>query len=468
MVYSQTVHGIYFMLEITPVRKNKVNLADYNCRQDIENRMILADSSPFDLEVFEEILFSPLKISLKKLVRNMGCKEEVLLPILKKLSKIGLLSIEEDTILIDKEMRKYFEFQITRFSPDFKPDMEFLQGILRKVPIHLLPTWFSIPRTSNNIFESIVEKYFLTPQVFQRYLQELHFADPVVNSIMTDLFSAPDLTLYSSDVIEKYNLTRPGFEEILLLLEFHFIGYLSYRKEEDHWLEVITPFYEWHQYLRFLKETEAPILEEKAVRQIGDSDFFFIQTMSEILTHLCKAPLPLNGSKPANPNTKEAIRSRALQKLLLIKLASSKDGMVYPSDHAQDWLSKSLEDRALYLYRHAANEILTMSLPAEVATERNIREAEKSIRRVLHKKWIRFDEFLKGVLIALSETSVISLKRIGKHYKYVLPVYSEDEQKLIQAVIFEWLFETGMVAIGVSEGKNCFRVTPFGRFCFED
>jgi hypothetical protein len=60
------------------------------------------------------------------------------------------------------------------------------------------------------------------------------------------------------------------------------------------------------------------------------------------------------------------------------------------------------------------------------------------------------------------------LKKTGKHWRYTLPVYSEDEKNLIKATIFEWLFETGVVATGTCLGRDCFCVTPFGRFFFED
>ncbi len=491
MVYSQDVQETYPMLELTPVRKNKVNLADYNCQQDIENRMLLADSSPFDLEVFEEILFSPLKISIKKLARNMGCREDALTVLLEKLSRTGLLVIQGDAILIDKEMRKYFEFQIARFDPAFKPDMEFLQGLLRKVPIHFLPIWYSIPRTSNNIFESIVEKYLLTPQIFQRYLSDLHFADPVINSIVSDLFSAPDFKLYSSDVIGKYNLARRDFEEILLLLEFNFIGCLSYQKEGDHWIEVISPFHEWHQYLRFLKTTESPILKSASVQRVRKSDFAFIEDMSALLALSLKKPIPIESWDEESPlplktvsdlalhcslpidsrqrlQNAQAYLTQVLRKLILVQLARSADRKIYPLDSARDWLDKPLENRALHLYRHVMNRILTISLPSQITTERNIREAEKSIRRLLHGGWVLFDDFLKGVYVSLSEESVVMLKRMGKQYKYALPAYGENEKKLLKATIFELLFETGVVATGVSQGQDCFSVTPFGRFCFED
>lgn len=240
------------MLETSQVRKNKVNLTDYNCELDITNRMLMADFSTFDVEVLEELLYSPLKTSVKKLCRSLSCTEEEIIPVLTKLSKTHLLSFQEDTILIDKESRKYFEFQIERFHPDFKPDMEFLQALLRKVPIQLLPTWYCVPRTSNNIFESLVEKYLLTPQIFQRYLADLHFADPLVQRVIQEVFHSPHLRISSSDLIAKYNLTRRHFEEITLQLEFNFVCCLTYEKVDDHWVEYVAPFYEWQQYLLFL------------------------------------------------------------------------------------------------------------------------------------------------------------------------------------------------------------------------
>ena len=260
------------MLELNLLRKNKINLSDYNSQQDIENRTLISDFSPTDLKVLEEILFSTLKISLKKLIRSLQISEQELLPILHKLAKGNLLTLQDDAITVDKEIRKGFEFQIQRFNADFKPDMEFLQGLLRKVPIHLLPIWYAIPRSSNNIFESIVEKYLLTPQIYQRYLNELNFhecLDPSIaqtaKGIMTDLFKSSDFTLSSTDVIAKYNLTRSSFDEVMLLLEFYFVCTVHYVKEEDHWLEVITPFYEWHQYLRFVQATKAPHIESSKI-----------------------------------------------------------------------------------------------------------------------------------------------------------------------------------------------------------
>lgn len=437
------------MLELSPARKNKVHLADYPCQQDIENRILMSDFSALDIEVLGEILYSPLKISLKKLARNMGCDEDALSASLKKLSATGLLSLTEDVILVDKEKRKYFEFEIQRFDPQFKPDMEFLQGLLKKVPIHVLPTWYSIPRTSNNIFESILEKYLLTPHIFQRYLMELNLGDPTLNAIIQEVHSAPDFKVSSSDLIAKYNLKRRDFEEMILILEFNFACCLTYEKADDHWLEFVTPFHEWREYLRFFKETE-PTPVHSPVERAKEGDFALLDEMSALLSKARKKAVSIE-------------KTPLVEKLILRKLAEYNEGKLKATEAGEGWLDLSLENRALYLYRHPQSQILSVSIG-----ERYVREAEKSIKRVLHGKWVYFDDFLKGVLVPLNEQSVVMLKRVGKHWKYTLPIYGDGEKALLKATIFEWLYELGMVAIGTYQGKECFCVTHFGRFFFDD
>ncbi|MFS8563054.1 MAG: hypothetical protein LVR00_01455 [Rhabdochlamydiaceae bacterium] len=143
----------------------------------------------------EEVLFSSLTVSVEKISKNIDENEENVLASLGKLVEAGLLKSENGLFIVDKEMRKYFESQAPKFENDFKPDMEFLQGLLRKVPIHVLPSWYAIPRLSNNIFNSIVEKYLVTPTTFQRYLMEINFGDASLSAIAQDVLGPPTCRL---------------------------------------------------------------------------------------------------------------------------------------------------------------------------------------------------------------------------------------------------------------------------------
>lgn len=286
------------MVELAAHRKNKICLSDYNYVKDIENRLIMSQFSTLDLSVLEEILYSSLNIPVRKLTKNLEIDDKTLRPILEKFSKMGLLKLSGDTIEVDKEMRKYYETQALKFDEDFTPGMDYLQSLLRKLPIHVLPSWYQIPRTSDNIFDSLIEKHLLTPHIYQRYLSELNFTDPTLTSIMNDVFNSPDLQLFAHDLIEKYDLSKEQFEEYMLLLEFHFVCCLGYTKINDQWKEIVTPFHEWREYVLFIRETEVePIKNVKDVVSKRPSDFSFIQDMELLLKMAKKQPTPLQKTK---------------------------------------------------------------------------------------------------------------------------------------------------------------------------
>ena len=234
-------------------RKNKITLSDYNYRQDIENRLFMADLSILEVDVLRGIMNGSLKTTLASLTDNLNITQKSLKPILEKLATSRLFKVQGDTIVVDKEMRKYYESQIIKFDDDFHPDLEYVQGLLNKVPIHALPLWFAIPRSSDNIFQSIMQKFLITPKTYERYLQDLNFEDPILIAIIKEIFSSPDYKVNSSTLIEKFNLSREQFEEYMLFLEFNLVSCISYSKTKDLWEEVVTPFHEWREYLLFIK-----------------------------------------------------------------------------------------------------------------------------------------------------------------------------------------------------------------------
>ncbi len=436
------------MHELAQSRKNKICLEDYNFKHDIENRLAMAEFSTLDLEVLEEILYSSIKVPIRKLAKTLDLEDEEILPILEKLNKTGLFSIHDDSIQIDKDMRKYFEAQVIKFDPDFKPGMQFLQHLLKKVPISILPVWYSIPRTSNNIFDSIVEKYLLSPQIFYRYLGELNFADPILTAIMHDVYEAPDFVVYAEDIIKKYGISKETFEEHVLNLEFNFVCCLCYQKIKDQWKEIVTPFHEWKEYLTFLSTTDAkPIASPQQIVRKRPHDYSFIQDMTSLLQLTKKQPITvahdkehrlsftpeilnllsekIPGFQNADPSFLKYLHS-LIAKARLLKLADVIDGRLYALEGASDLFDMRLESRALFLYRHPLNHLTSFHLPAQLCTERHVREAEKSIIRVLNSGWIFFDDFIKGVIVPLSEDSIVMLKRQGKTWKYHLPTYTEE------------------------------------------
>lgn len=469
------------MRELNSARKIKINLSDYDFKRDTDNRLLMAEFSAFDREVLEEILYSSIQIDLEKLIKNLKTDEKKLLQCLKKLSKTNLFEFKNDKIIVDKQMRKYFESEILKFDEDFKPDFEFLQGLLKKVPIHILPIWYSISRSTNNIFESIVEKYLISPQVFWRHVEEFQSRDPVIEYLIKTLYKPP-FKLLSEKVKEKFKISQEELESYLLTLEFGFIGCLSYDYIDGFWKEVITPFHEWKEYLEFLSDTECKSIKDKAlVKRSRENDFAFVEDLQTALNFIKKSPLALQDKKNlvlSPEKTKELIKKLNLEKesteylknifekLLTLKFVNQKDGLLSYSDSADEWLSLSLENKALSIYQHPLNH-LGDAFSNEIFSENFIRKAEKSIIRALNAEWVYFDDFMKGVICPITDDQNIVLKKEGKNYRYVLPTYSEDQLLLIKTVVLKWLFEAGMVATGTHKDKICFKVTNFGKKFFE-
>jgi hypothetical protein len=460
---SSTMPESDHMLETTAVRKHKIALADYDYKQDIENRLLLSHVTLEEYAVIEELLFSPIRTTLRKISKSIDLQEDRVLLTLQKLEKTGLISFEEESIVIDKEARKYFETELEKFQDDFQAGMEFLQHLLRKVPIHALPHWYAIPRMSNNIFDSLIERYLLTPAIYQRYLTDLNFPDPALNAIVQDVLKAPNFEVTAQEIQKKYNLTPEKFQEAALLLEFHFVCVLAYRKQENGWSEVMTLFQEWKDHLTFLRETTAaPISESRKIQRYRPTDFAFVEDMASILLHTQKWPAFLEETnRPIQfsaPIPDDAYLKKLLLKIEQIQLAELQGGKLILTDAGLEWLHLQPENKALYLYRHPLNQLQSR--------EKVIREVEKSTLRIINVGWVKVADFLKGVCVPISEGQLLTLKKTGKTWKYQRPSYSADESKLIKQVILEHLFEAGMVALGSYQGELCMTVTPFGQSLF--
>lgn len=376
------------------VRKNNIVLSDYNFQRDIDNRLVMAELSVFEVIVIKEILESSLQFSVKQLANALKVAEKTLIPVLKKLAKTKLVSGHEDPIIVDKDIRKYYEFQMMKFDNDFEPGMEFLQGILSKVPIHVLPNWYSIPCTSNKIFTAIVENYLHTPKIYQRYLQGLKLHDEAMAGIMYDVFDAPGFKLCAKKLIQKYDLSREKFEELMLLLEYNIVCCLGYSQEDDSWEEVVMPFDEWRAYLQFEHDTK---------------------------------PKPIANSAAIKKETE-----------------------------------KGSSEFAHSLYRKIMMGFRDKIENSTIYADKDIREIERSLKRVATVGWIYFDDFMKGFTAPIGKIPPVTLQNKGKKWKYVLPTYTTEEIAFVKMVIFECLAKAGVVEIGTNQNRPCFCVTPFG------
>lgn len=440
------------------LRKNKIVLTDYSYQRDIENRVLLSHLSVFEVQVLQEILHHSLRFSVGQLAEILDTTIEKLLPILDKLSVIKLFKRQDLTVIVDKEMRKYFEFQIEKFDEGFKPDLEFLQNVLNKVPIHVLPNWYAIPRTSDNIFSSIIEKYFLTPKIYRQYLEDLQFDHPILAAIMRDVYQAPQFKISSAELMAKHGLTRELFEEYLLLLEYHFVCFLSYDKKGDYWEEVITPLSEWRDYLLFESNTK-PIPLQGVIEPTYSIDFEFIKDLNLILK-ACQ-------DKKMTPQSIKGLKTQDTPKMLqkaleLDFIQESKKGEISLSKKGLEWLALPIHEQVASLFIDPLNKLSHSAEFESLENLRNIRLIKKSLKRVTPHEWIDLEQFLLGFIAPIAHKEHILLKNKGKNWGYALPTYTPQEREFIKSVIMERFGELGIVKTGMHQGQLCFCLTSFG------
>lgn len=467
-------------------RKNKVDLKDYNYREDIEHRLFMSDFSVLEVELLREIFNHSLVFTTQELISSLHASPDVLPLALEKFAKGKLLKYAGDTVTVDKELRKYYEVQMDKFD-DEAPGFDFLFSSLRRVPIQVLPDWYSVPRTSNDILTSLAETYLHTPKVYEQHLADTVLSDPAAEAIKRDVFASPDLKVRGADLRKKYQLSREKFEEILLQLEFNFICCLGYNRCGDQWEEVVTPFREWQDYLR-TRRSNAPkaILDTKAIRTHRDWEYGFLRDLTALLKAAEQAPLPLISQDGRHsiafstvaawlPDLRKDFHldvslylDSLLGRLLTLELAEVHKNRLCVTAEAKDWYRKSPQDQGLLLYRVALDQLDLAPVLQRCATERALREIERGLKQVIGLGWVYFEDFARALTVSVGNAAPVTLKRIGKRWRYDLPQYSQEELSCVRWVVLSRLFEAGMVAVGVHDGKECFCVTPFGRMAFGD
>jgi hypothetical protein len=405
------------------------------------------------------------------MAETLEIAQPLLINTLQYLSSTGLLTLDGEHGEVDKEVRKYFDAQIEKFEEDFKPGVEYWMGLLRNVPIHLLLSWYAIPRSSNNIFASIIERYLETPQVYYRYVQDFTSTYPALAPLIKDLFSSPDLRLSRRLVMDHYHMTALQFEEAALFLEFNLIACWRYQKVDGVWEEILTPFQEWSDHLEFLRKTQAqPILEEEEIVPFRPQPFSFVQDLSALLKQIKSKPISpsstdlfFNLLKLDKENEKhKTYLAKLLTKLELLKFVDIVDGEFRCHQGAETWLGLREEDRALFLYRHTNNRLISPYLKEAQPIDKRVREAEKSILRVLMAGWVSAEDVVAGALVHFGDEPMLVLQKIGRHWSYTRPRYTPEQANLLHAVLEDWLFEIGAVAIASYGDVLCLKATEFG------
>jgi hypothetical protein len=477
------------MLELQQFRKHKISLQDYDYKQDIQYRLFFSSLDEKQYEVLEEILFSPLKFTVSELSRNLEMRRDEILPILTVIASTSLIQLENDNIVVNKEIRKYFDTEMQKFDERFVPGMEHIQSLLKKVPIQVLPNWYQIPRSADNIFDSLVEKIFSTPQLYQRHLLEVRPQDEIGGKIFDKLFASSDLKLYFDDLKKELQIDDLELHEIILEMEFQFIGCLSYERLDDGFAKIITAFHEWKEYLSFMKNhLPKEITNSQKIETFRPQEYAFVEDLQSLINLINKQAIGLtvqSSKSKLDPKDVKTIATalgikytqeiaveislyihQLVEKSLLLQLTKLDNGFLTSTALYDNFLEQDIERKAHFIYKHPQNRFLNPSCPMDLVSEKNIRELEKSLSKLSKLSWVYFDDFLKGCVAAIGENSKVELKKTGKTWRYSIPDYSEKEKLFIQIALLEWLFESGVVQTGLLDIRPVFRLTGLGRKLF--
>lgn len=452
-------------------RKNKIELSDYDFERDLSSRLILSRLSVFEIDVLKEIIFNSLSFPLQELSETLESPIDQILSALERLEPTGLFTLSDQTVSVNKDQRKYFEVQIERFDEDFQPDTGFFQSLLSLVPIQLLPTWYAIPKTTDDIVHSIIDKCHRTTKVFERYLAELQFEDDQVEAIVNEVYQSPELLVEVPTLLQKHDITRERLEEILIYLEFCKVCSLNYRDLGDGtWKQEVTPFYEWREYLLFLKNTECKdsIASEK-IKSFFDHDFGFIEHLDRTLQSLAETPIPEPEIKQhcSGSYSEDEMHDRIFDRICNVNLTKTDNGTLYHTENASIWLEKPIQEKAMALYFSTIHKYRKRT-EGQLFNDRDIREVERGLQRILHSGWVPLEHFISGLTASLGDVHEIQLQKKGRYWCYAIPEYDENQMEFIRHVIFHHLLESGMVAIGEHAGTTYISVTTFGQMALGD
>lgn len=475
--------------------KTRVDLNDYDYKREIASRVLLGSLNSDEAAILEEITYSPTSFSINMLATNTGFSADTVLKTLEKIQSSGLFTINGSDVTIDKDTRKYFELHIEKFDDDFCPDLNFLKSLIKRVPLDVLPLWYPIPRSSDNIFDSLLERFLHTPSLFDRYKSEIALSNENLKNVIDALESSENGFVSFKTLEKRYGLSKQEFYHFSLELEFLLIAAHTFERVDEELIEGVTFFKEWKKYLQ-LKKRKVPVAiddsEQANVHVLHNDTFFFTKLVTRFLALLEKESisLTLNSSEswtvapdslilvrkvfhdlPSDTEEQMHYFEKTLEQVIrcacVLKLMKIKGSCAH-LDHEkyQQWSELSVEKQALYLYRTLIANYPFHEITESGCKERKVHEIEKSLLQILDQKWVKLSHFLKNLTVHLSQDSACQLTRLGKKWRYSEPSYSKLELELIETVIYEWLFQAGAIYRGVFEGEPCIRLTDFGKKVF--
>ncbi|GAB4228606.1 MAG: hypothetical protein Tsb0021_06120 [Chlamydiales bacterium] len=427
-----------------PIKKNKVCLEDYDYQRDTKCFKLLSNLLPFELEVLQEILFSSLRFPISSLAKKVGVDEEELTESLDLFRDAELLENDGVSISVDKERRKYFEVQIERFEPDFSPDVGFITQQLSALPIHVLPEWFAISRSSDHIISSIIERYLGSPKRYENHLLEVGYEHPMIQHVIDEIHQSPSLEISAKKIKENFDLDDDQFAVLSLLLEYNLVAFSVFKLEDDDFIHLFVPYKEWKEFQM-----------KKFACRYCSVPHSIDPPKSEPFEHL----ICLNHKLKTWEN--QELSNLECQILLSSKMIKENNGIMERTQKLKDWLQQSHEDQAFTLYRSLPLHFL--SAQKINSSERALRLVEKALKRIEVREWVPLNAFIKSMVEISDSHKTVELVRRGGSWHYHIPEIHEETKQFIKSLVLEYFVILGMTETTQTENELHFCLTNFGK-----
>jgi hypothetical protein len=336
--------------------------------------------SSHEVLILQALLDLSNNISLEDIQAECDLPPQEIINSLEKLSSIGLTARHHNQILVDKQLRKYYETQLLRFSPTLYPTIDLFTHQLKKISIELISLWYSLPKNCSNLLQTLIDKFFKSPQLYQRHLSEIQLEQPNLYRAYDLLINSPGHSLLYHEFMQRLELSQEERETYLLMLEFSGIAFLHFRIH-PHTTSLtahVSLLGEWVEYQKIINPTSKEISPQVYLHQ---DTWWFIKLMEELAITLRQ-----EGLLPAETEAISLQHARAIEKGIEQGLFLKKGSSIYPGLALDNWLGESYEGRAWSLYRLSTTPFpipIDSGSLRELATQRNIREIERSLRRFI-------------------------------------------------------------------------------------
>lgn len=435
---------IITMLSVDHYRENRINLADYDHQSDLQLRIHLSKITEEDFLFLDALVFNPLKITVEDLSAETDLSSQQLARLIERHENLGLYHVHGSNITVDKEVRKKVEWELEKFDSQFTSGLNLIRGSLKKVPVYVLPQWYKISKTTDNIFDALHEKFLKTPKIYKTYLLENKIENEVAQQLFDAISNSPKHELPLSEFLIDHPVSEEKLHEAIILLEFNLMGCLVFKKEGDQYVPYASLFHEWKSYLLSIASDRSSFDAQTNITEMPKD--------TPIIDHLIK----LLEQVDSNDKTDSFLP-------LLHTLGFINTEHTSLTSRGKEWLEMPQKNKCFIMFNSLLYQYLTYEPLYRITTEQRLRECTSILVKALSKRKAKFSVILETVSLPLHKDYEGSITRVGKTWSYAKHTLEEKELTLLQHFLDHFLCNCGIINKNGSE----YTTTCIGEILFK-